>query len=103
MLDRIDIHIEVPAAKFKDLAGERSGETSEVIRKRVKKARDIQITSFKSYKNLFGNARMESKEIRQYCEIDERSQELLKMAITKPGLSARAYDRILKVSEALRI
>ncbi len=101
LLDRIDIHIEVPAVKFKDLTSDRSGEPSATIRERVKKARQVQLGRFKDRTNLFCNARMESKEIRKYCEIDDQSQELLKMAITKLGLSARAYDRILKVSRTI--
>ena len=100
LLDRIDIHIEVPAVKYKDLASEASGENSAAIRARVIRARQVQLRRFKG-KNLFSNARMEPKEIRQYCKIDVTGHDLLKMAITKLGLSARAYDRILKVSRTI--
>lgn len=100
LLDRIDIHIEVPAVKYKDLASEASGENSAAIRARVIRARQVQLRRFKG-KNLFSNARMEPKEIRQYCKIDDTGHDLLKMAITKLGLSARAYDRILKVSRTI--
>ena len=101
LLDRIDIHIEVPAVRFKELASESSGENSSEIRDRVEKARAIQLERFQNTKHLFCNARMEAKEIRQFCKIDSKGHELLKMAITKLGLSARAYDRILKVSRTI--
>ena len=101
LLDRIDIHIEVPSVKYKDLSGAVTGDLSSVIRDRVRRAREIQLQRFKGHPRLFCNARMESKEIRKYCKIDERGDELLKMAITKLGLSARAYDRILKVSRTI--
>ncbi|MDZ7262264.1 MAG: YifB family Mg chelatase-like AAA ATPase [candidate division KSB1 bacterium] len=101
LLDRIDVHIEVPAVKYKDLAGEAKGEPSSVIRERVERARKIQLQRFKDKKHIFCNARMESKDIRKYCKIDARGEELLKMAITRLGLSARAYDRILKVSRTI--
>jgi magnesium chelatase family protein len=100
-LDRIDIHIEVPAVKFKELAGQPTGEKSSQIRERVNRARKVQLERFKDEKNIFCNAHMESKEIRKYCVIDEESKELLRGAITKLGLSARAYDRILKVSRTI--
>jgi magnesium chelatase family protein len=101
LLDRIDIQIEVPAVRYKELAAESTGETSEVIRERVQKAREIQLERFKDNKKLFCNSDMQSREIRKYCKIDEQGQDLLKMAITKLGLSARAYDRILKVSRTI--
>lgn len=101
LLDRIDIHIEVPAVKFKELAGQPTGEKSSQIRERVNRARKVQLERFKDEKNIFCNAHMESKEIRKYCVIDEESKELLRGAITKLGLSARAYDRILKVSRTI--
>lgn len=101
LLDRIDIHIQVQAVKYKELASKTEAEPSAKIRERVVKARKIQLERFKDKKNLFCNADMQSKEIRQYCEIDSASEELMKMAITKLGLSARAYDRILKVSRTI--
>lgn len=101
LLDRIDIHIEVPAVRFKELASESSGESSTQIRFRVEKARTLQRIRFKKIKQLFCNARMEAKEIRYFCKIDSKGHELLKMAITKWGLSARAFDRILKVSRTI--
>jgi len=98
LLDRIDIHIEVPAVKYKDLASPGSGEKSEVIRERVQKAREVQLQRFRDFPKLYCNADMQSKDIRKFCQIDEKSQDLLKMAINTLGLSARAYDRILKVA-----
>lgn len=101
LLDRIDIHIEVPAVKYKELANETPAEKSENIRRRVIKARDIQLNRFKDSKHIYNNADMGSKEVRKYCKLDNSGEELLKMAMTKLGLSARAYDRILKVSRTI--
>ncbi len=101
LLDRIDIQIEVPAVQYRELASTHGGEKSENIRKRVQKAREIQQKRFKNKPHLFCNADMQSKDIRQFCQLDEKGQELLKTAITKLGLSARAYDRILKVSRTI--
>ena len=101
LLDRIDIHITVPSVKFKELSSETRGEKSEVIRNRVNAARRIQLERFKAEKNIFCNAHMEPCDIRKYCKIDEKSQSLLALAISKQGLSARAYDRILKVSRTI--
>ena len=101
LLDRIDIHIEVPAVKYKELSSERTGEPSESIRERVQKARLTQIKRFEKEKGIYCNAHMQSNEIRKYCKVDESGQELLKNAITKLGLSARAYDRILKVARTI--
>ena len=101
LLDRIDIHVEVPAVAYEDLASKKLGEKSEAIRSRVKKARKVQLQRFESEAKIFCNAHMQSREIREYCEIDTPSKELLKIAITRLGLSARAYDRILKVSRTI--
>ena len=96
LLDRIDIHIEVPAVKYKEMAGEATGETSERVRQRVAAARAVQ-------RDRFGhtNARLTPKEMKQHCRLDAECQELLKMAMTELNLSARAYDRILKVSRTI--
>ncbi len=101
LLDRIDIHIEVPAVKFRELAGQPTGESSAAIRERVNRARQVQLERFKNEKSIYCNAHMQSKEIRKYCLIDDKSQELLRLAMQKLGLSARAYDRILKVSRTI--
>jgi len=101
LLDRIDIHITVPAVKFKELSSDTSGRSSDEIRKKVNCAREIQQKRFASEPKIFCNAHMQSKEIREYCPIDEKSNALLGLAICKQGLSARAYDRILKVSRTI--
>jgi magnesium chelatase family protein len=101
LLDRIDIHVEVPAVKYNELASKRSGEESPVIRGRVVQARQVQAERFRGRKGLFSNADMESKEIKEFCQIDQVGADLLKMAMSKLGLSARAYDRILKVSRTI--
>lgn len=101
LLDRIDIHVEVPAVKYQELTSFRMGENSETIRERVVKARTIQEERFKERKGVFKNADMSSKDIRKYCHLDSASKELLKMAITKLGFSARAFDRIQKVARTI--
>ncbi|MGH2568558.1 MAG: YifB family Mg chelatase-like AAA ATPase, partial [Bacteroidota bacterium] len=101
LLDRIDVHVEVPAVKYAELASKRTGEKSEHIRARVIQARLAQSDRFAGRKGLFSNADMESKEIKQFCQIDNAGAELLKMAMQKLGLSARAYDRILKVARTI--
>jgi magnesium chelatase family protein len=98
LFDRIDIHTEVPALTYEELTQKVPGRDSESMREEVKNARVIQTERFSKYKNIFCNAHMESKHIRKYCELDDASKELLKTAIEKLGLSARAYDRILKVA-----
>lgn len=101
LLDRIDIHIEVPAVKFKDLAGLGDGDSSESIRKRVNIARQRQLRRFADREGIYCNAQMETKLIREICRLDEDCLNLLRTAITRLGLSARAYDRILKVSRTI--
>lgn len=101
LLDRIDIHVDVPAVKYTELSQKKSGEPSRSIRERVIGARRMQMERFRGRKGLYSNADMETKEIKEFCGIDESGAELLKMAMTKLGLSARAYDRILKVSRTI--
>jgi magnesium chelatase family protein len=101
LLDRIDLHVEVPAVKYKEMADASTGESSETIRSRVILGREKQLERFSRHPRLFCNARMESRDIRKYCKIDGKGEELLRMAITKWGLSARAYDRILKVARTI--
>jgi magnesium chelatase family protein len=101
LLDRIDLHIEVPAVKYRDLASREPGETSAVIRSRVARAREIQAARFSGRQGLYANAGMQAEEIRRFCRLDGAGEELLKTAITKIGLSARAYDRILKVGRTI--
>ncbi len=101
LLDRIDLHVEVTPVPFKDLSLQKSGETSAEIRERVIKAREIQQLRFKPSPEIHCNAQMTSSKIRAYCALDEASMALLKKAMEKLGLSARAYDRILKVSRTI--
>jgi len=101
LLDRIDIHIEVIPVPFDKLSEAGEIENSETIRERVVAARDIQAERFKGEKSIFCNAQMSSRMLRKYCEVDQAGKELLKNAMDKLGLSARAYDRILKVSRTI--
>ncbi len=101
LMDRIDIHITVPSVKFKDLSADTRGELSEIVRRRVNDARRVQLARFQHEEHIFCNAHMDSKDIGRYCKIDEKTQSLLALAINKQGLSARAYDRILKVARTI--
>jgi magnesium chelatase family protein len=101
LLDRIDIHIEVPAVKFKELSAKEQSELSEKIRDRVIEAREVQLKRYEGNPHIYNNSDMRSKEVKKYCKLDSSGEELLKMAMTKLGLSARAYDRILKVSRTI--
>lgn len=101
LLDRIDIHIEVPAVKYQDMTSQRPGESSETIRDRVIKARNIQGLRFNKLKDVFKNADMGPKEIRKYCQLDASSQAIMKNAMDKLGFTARTFDRILKVSRTI--
>jgi len=100
LMDRIDIHIEVPAVKYRDLANRETGESSREIKKRIDDARRTQLNRFKGMK-IYCNAQMANRHIKKFCPIDEASQKLLEMAIDRFGLSARAYTRILKVARTI--
>lgn len=100
LMDRIDIHIQVPRLRYDELARYRPGETSEEIRKRVESARKIQRQRYKG-KKIYANADMSSRQIRHYCKVPEEGRALLKQAIESLGLSARAHDRILKLSRTI--
>ena len=100
LLDRIDIHIEVQKVEFEQLADKKKGEQSNEIRDRVLQARDIQSKRYKD-SSIHYNAQMGPKEIEKFCELDETSKNLIKIAMEKLNLSARAYDRILKVSRTI--
>ncbi len=100
LMDRIDIHIEVPAVKYKDLTARDSGEPSKVLKERINRARRIQSDRFRGLK-IHCNAQMTNRHIKRFCSIDDSSQRLLEMAIDKLGLSARAYTRILKVARTI--
>jgi magnesium chelatase family protein len=101
LLDRIDLHVEVPPVKFREITSERTGETSQEIRARVIAARQRQQRRFGPKSRITCNARMGSKELKAYCKIDESTLELLKHAMSEMNFSARAYDRILKVARTI--
>jgi magnesium chelatase family protein len=101
LMDRIDIHIEVPAMELKDLTETSTEEDSATIRERVTRARFFQLKRFSGQSKVTCNARMTSRQLRKYCVLDPESIELLKEAVINLNLSARAYDRILKVARTI--
>ena len=101
LLDRIDIHVEVPAVKYAELASKRTGESSECIRTRVVAARARQARRFAGRNAVYCNSDMGPTDLREFCAIDGGGADLLKSAMGKLGLSARAYDRILKVARTI--
>lgn len=101
LLDRIDIHVEVVPVPFEKLSGAPPAENSETVRERVVKARQVQEERFIEWKDVHCNAQMTSKLIRKFCQLDDAGSALIKNAMDKLGLSARAYDRILKVSRTI--
>ena len=101
LLDRMDIHIEVPAVKYKELREERAIEDSAAVRERVVGAPSRQLERFAGEKKIYANAQMPPKLIRKYCQISAKGEKLLENAITRLGLSARAHDRILKVGRTI--
>jgi magnesium chelatase family protein len=101
LLDRIDLHIEVNKVSYEELSGKAKGESSKDIRERVVEAREIQSHRFLGLKGVYSNAQMNTRQVRKVCQLDETSSEILKKAITSLGLSARAYDRILKVGRTI--
>jgi magnesium chelatase family protein len=101
LLDRIDIHIEVTPVPFEKLSDTRKSESSNDIRARVTKAREVQTLRFEAMETINYNAQMNTKHIREFCALDETSLQLLKTAMERLNLSARAYDRILKVSRTI--
>ncbi|MHB1190058.1 MAG: YifB family Mg chelatase-like AAA ATPase [Armatimonadota bacterium] len=101
LLDRIDIHIEVPRLKDQELVNRPSGEPSETIRERVSRTRAIQRERFAGDAKVYCNAHMSAKQIRKYCQSDDGAKDLLRTAINQLNLSARAYDRILKLARTI--
>jgi magnesium chelatase family protein len=101
LLDRIDLHIEVPPVKYREMSNAAPGESSAQIRERVIAARKLQHARFASKPKITCNARMGARELKAFCELDDTTRELLKHAMTEYNLSARAYDRILKVSRTI--
>jgi magnesium chelatase family protein len=100
LLDRIDIQVEVPAVRYKELADQTTGETSETIRARVDRAREVQLARFAGRK-IFCNAQMSPRDLKRFCTTDASAEKLLETAMSKLGLSARAYTRILKVARTI--
>ena len=101
LLDRIDLHVEVPSVRYQELMGLVPGDSSATMRARVITARLIQQERFKSLKRVHNNAAMRSREIQKYCQLGSEAQTVLKMAMTELNFSARAYDRIIKVSRTI--
>jgi magnesium chelatase family protein len=101
LLDRIDLHIEVPAVEYRDVASTRAEESSESIRKRIADTRVRQQHRFAGDSKTNCNARMNTKHLKQHCKLDQDSNELIRIAMSELNLSARAYDRILKVSRTI--
>lgn len=101
LLDRIDIHVEVNPVPFDKLSSQSQAENSASVRERVIKARNIQTQRFKDWEHVHYNAQMNTKQIRKFCKLNEKSLALLKNAMERLNLSARAYDRILKVSRTI--
>jgi len=100
VLDRIDIQVEVPEVKFRDIISRAENESSEEIRRRVGAARERQLHRYKGQK-IYSNAMLNTKGVKLYCQVDEEGEKLLEMAVTKLGFSARAYDRVLKVARTI--
>ena len=101
LMDRIDLHIEVSPVPFEDLSAERNGEKSVEIRKRVEKARNYQTERYKNLPSIHCNAQIGSKQLDEFCQVDETGKNLIKTAMERLNLSARAYDRILRVSRTI--
>ncbi len=101
LLDRIDLHLEVPAVSFNELIGDGQAESSAAVRQRVERARAIQRQRFQSEPKVFCNAHMRSRHLRRWCRLPPEGRDLLRQAVQALGLSARAYDRILKVSRTI--
>jgi magnesium chelatase family protein len=101
LLDRIDLHIEVPAVEYRDVASERVEEASAAIRKRIIHARERQQERLRNDGKVSCNARMATRQLKQHCKLSQDSQELIRVAMSELHLSARAYDRILKVSRTI--
>jgi magnesium chelatase family protein len=101
LLDRIDLHVEVPAVPARDLSTERSGEPSGAIRARVNRARALQLERFARRPGIYANAHMTARDLRAFCHVSAEADALVKHAITRLRLSARAYHRILKIARTI--
>jgi magnesium chelatase family protein len=101
LLDRIDIHLEVPAVAYGDIVGEQSGETSAVIRARVEHARAVQRDRFRDQPGVHANAHMSTRDLRRHCRLSQAVEAMLRQAVGRLGLSARAYHRVLKIARTI--
>jgi magnesium chelatase family protein len=101
LLDRIDLHVEVPAVKYRELSGKEPGESSAAIRARVETVRAVQLQRFSGNGKARCNARMSSRQIKAHCALDAAGEGMLQMAMSELNFSARAYDRILKVARTI--
>ena len=100
LLDRIDLHIEVPAVPYKELSADRGGTSSAMMREQVVSARAIQAKRFTGLRTNY-NARMTSRQIREFCKLDNECQEIIKASVNELGLSARAHDKVLRVARTI--
>ncbi len=100
LLDRIDLHVEVPRLKYEEMAKESSGESSKIVRNRVSNAREIQIARFKG-EGILTNCEMSVKHIKKYCALDEPTEKMMKSAVSSMGFSTRTYHRLLKISRTI--
>ena len=100
MLDRIDLHIEVKPVEYEKLEGSIKTESSKDIQKRVNRARNIQLKRYKGL-GIYSNSELTSKQIQEFCKLDEKGKKILEGAFSRFGLSARAYDKILKIARTI--
>jgi magnesium chelatase family protein len=100
LLDRIDLHVEVPSVKYRELSDDRPGESSERVRDRVNKARDIQVKRL-GEDGIYCNSQMKPRHLKRFCAVDDKTHSLLEHAVERLGLSARAYNRIIKVARTI--
>jgi magnesium chelatase family protein len=101
LLDRIDIHIEVPPVHIQELSRGQVGEPSEIIRKKVNEARGRQLERFRGCNGVFCNAHMGSKDLKRFCPLSDEVRTMLETSVARLGLSARAFDRIIKVARTI--
>jgi magnesium chelatase family protein len=101
LLDRIDLHLEVPAVRFQEMTQTIGGESSAAIKKRVDRARQVQVQRYRRHRKIHCNGQMGTREIKKYCQLDQPSQELIEAVVERLGLSARSYHRILKIARTI--
>jgi magnesium chelatase family protein len=101
LLDRIDLHVEVPAVPFRELTDGRDGEPSEAIRERVRRAREVHLTRFAKRPDVHANAHMSPRDLHHFCRMGEAGDAPLRTAIVRLGFSARAYHRVLKIARTI--